>query len=251
MKRRISLLLVACIILTSLMTLNSCFHFCKFSEEWTHDGENHWHACTNPDCDKVEGLEQHSFDAGRITRKPTQEEDGVNTLTCTVCGGTKELTVLFNGLDWTDWNAAFSEASFANFTYQETAKASNSGITVVTTAIYKFTESEVFASMTVGGNTTSDTVSGLTAAATKKQMIESIQKMLEFGNFTYSRETKSYTLTGTMKITNVGNAKTATLTFKDGKPYQLIYTCTVYSNGIAMDCESTITFSDFGTTVID
>ena len=76
--------------------------------------------------------------------------------------------------------------------------------------------------------------------------------MLQFGIFTYDKETKTYNLTGTMKIASLGvNAKTATLTFKDGKPEKLVYTCVITRNGISMDCESTITFADYGTTVID
>ena len=74
--------------------------------------------------------------------------------------------------------------------------------------------------------------------------------MLKYENFTYDRDKKAYNLTGTMMIPNIGNAKTATLKFENGKPKELIYTCVVYSNGIPMDCKSTITFRDFGTTEI-
>lgn len=254
MKRRISLLLVACIILTSLMSLTSCFHFCKFSEEWTYDEEYHWHACTNPKCTEVEGLQKHSLDAGEITTKATQEADGVLTRTCSVCNAKTESPIIFHGLDYTGWSTAFAEENFINFTYKERAyvDAQNVSASAISLLIYKFTEDEVHVSITSGGVTKTDSATGPVAETTRASLVKSIQDMLQFGIFTYDKETKTYNLTGTMKIASLGvNAKTATLTFKDGKPEKLVYTCVITRNGISMDCESTITFADYGTTVID
>ncbi len=254
MKRAISLLLIFCIILTNLVILTSCFHFCKFSEEWTHDGENHWHACTNSKCTEVEGLQKHSFDAGEITSTATQEADGVMTYTCSVCNAKKESPILFNGLDQTEWDAAFAEDNFINFTYKERAyvDAQNVSASAISLVIYKFTEDKVHVSITSGGVTKTDSATGPLAETTRANLVKSIQDMLKHGSFTYDRETKTYTLTGTMKIESLGvNAKSATLTFKDGKPEKLVYTCVIKRNGLSMDCESTVTFADFGTTVVN
>ena len=252
MKKYISLLLVACILLTSLFTLSSCFlHIiCDYSDEWTSDSTHHWHACLNADCDKISDKAEHTFGTSEVTRKATQEADGINTRTCSVCNYKDNSPIIFTGLSWTEWNEAFSEENFNNFTYHEKAIVQYSGIQVTTTAVYKFTETEVRVSVTAAGSTSTETASGLQAQATKKAMIESIQKMLQYSEFEYDREKKIYNLTGTMKIQNVGNAKSATLRFENGKPKELVYTCTVYSNGNPMDCEATDTFTDFGTTKI-
>jgi hypothetical protein len=252
MKKRVSLLLVACILITSLFTLTSCLHFkCEFSDEWSCDDSYHWHACTNEKCDKVSDKSAHSWGEGEITVKATQEADGVRTKTCSVCNTQKEETVVFTGLDWTEWNMVFSKENFANFTYHERALANYEGIQISTVAVYKFTETKVQVSLTVAGSTKTETASGLQAVATRDAMIKSIQDMLQYGEFEYDKENKVYNLTGRMWIENIGEAKSAKLKFENGMPKELVYTCTVYSNGIPMDCESTITFTDFGTTKVN
>lgn len=252
MKKYISTLLFLSILLTSLFSLSSCFlHDYQLSDEWMSDEETHWRVCTNMFCDKISEQASHTYDVGEIIVKPTQETDGVMVRTCTVCDSKKEQTVLFTGLDWTEWNSAFSKQTLNNFTYKETAVVEYLGIQIQTVAVYKYTEDQVFVSLTAAGSTASDTLGGYEAEVTKNAMINSIQEMLQYNEFEYDRETKSYKLTGTMEIENVGYADSATLWFKDGLPEKLVYTCQIYSNGVLMDCTSTITFSHFGTTVIN
>ena len=102
----------------------------------------------------------------------------------------------------------------------------------------------------MGSTTSSDSVRGPQVEAVKESLVKSIKDMLKYDKFEYDREKKAYILTGTMNIPNVGNVKTATLRFENGLPKELVYTCTVYSNGFPVDCTSTVTFRDFGTTEI-
>ena len=253
MKRFLSLALTVCMLFSSLLVLTGCFHKCEFSEEWASDGSHHWHACTNEKCEEVSDKAEHDYDSGEITVKPTQEADGVMTHTCSVCNSKKESAVLFNGIDLAEWNAAFAEENFINFTYKERAyvDAQNVSATAISLIIYKFTEDKVHVSITADGITKTDSATGPLAETTRVSLVKSIQDMVKYDNFTYDRETKSYTLTGRMKIESLGvYAKSATLTFKDCKPEKLVYTCVITKNGITMDCESTISFVDYGTTVI-
>ncbi len=251
MKSYISLLLAACILLASIFTLTSCLHKCEFSDEWTSDGISHWHVCTDEKCEEVSEKAEHTFNDGEITVKATQETVGVKTYTCSVCNDIKEESIAFTGLNEEEWNDIFSEEAFANFTYSEEAVVKYSGIEITTTALYKFTETKVYASLTMAGQTAEETATGLQAANTKKDMINSIKSMLKYGIFEYDAENKIYNLTGDMRIESLNtSAKSATLRFENGKPVELTYTCIVVSNGISMDGETTVTFSDFGTTVI-
>jgi len=251
MKRYISLLLAICIILTSLFTLSSCFlHICRFSDEWSYDETHHWKACKNKNCEKISEKGEHAWGVGEVVKEATQEADGLSIRTCPTCNGEKEQVILYTGMTWSEWGEAFSDKNFENFTYVERADASYSGIQVSTITVYKFTENEVSASITVGSTTSSETASGSQAKAVKENLVKSIKDMLKYDEFEYDRDKKAYILTGTMNIPNIGNVKTATLKFENGLPKELSYTCIVYSNGYPMDCKSTITFRDFGTTEI-
>lgn len=251
MKKSASLLLIACILLTSIFTLTSCFHNCEFSDEWTSDNISHWHVCSDEKCEEISNKAEHTWNEGEITVKATQEIVGVKTYTCSVCSDTKEESVAFTGLDEEEWNAVFSEESFVNFTYCEEAVVKYPGIEVTSTVLYKFTENKVYASVTAAGQTAEDTVSGIQAATTKRNLIDSIKSMLKYGEFEYDAENKVYNLTGNMRIESLNtSAESATLRFENGKPAELIYTCVIVSNDITMDCEATVSFSNFGTTEI-
>jgi len=54
-----------------------------FADEWTTDGENHWHVCLNG-CDVVDALAAHVY-TSEITTEPTCTTTGVRTYTCD-CG---------------------------------------------------------------------------------------------------------------------------------------------------------------------
>lgn len=64
-------------------------HVHTYSDEWSKDGEYHWHAAT---CghEEVMGKAFHSWDEGTITLSPTEESEGVKMYTCTVCGETMQ-----------------------------------------------------------------------------------------------------------------------------------------------------------------
>ena len=64
-------------------------HTHTYSEQWSYNDTDHWHACTVADCDEVTGKAAHTWDNGTITENPTCTETGEKTYTCTVCSATK------------------------------------------------------------------------------------------------------------------------------------------------------------------
>ena len=64
-------------------------HTHTYSEQWSHNDTDHWHACTGADCDEVTDKAAHTWDNGTITAEPTCTAKGEKTYTCTVCSATK------------------------------------------------------------------------------------------------------------------------------------------------------------------
>lgn len=68
-------------------------HECSFSESWTSDEENHWHACV---CGEKSGVELHSWNDGEITKTPSETEDGIKTFECKICKARKNIPIEYN-----------------------------------------------------------------------------------------------------------------------------------------------------------
>ena len=64
-------------------------HTHTYSEQWSHNDTDHWHACTGADCDEVTDKAAHTWDNGTITAEPTCTAKGEKTYTCKVCSATK------------------------------------------------------------------------------------------------------------------------------------------------------------------
>ena len=80
----------------------------NYSEEWSKDATNHWHACTDEGYETLKKDEAaHTFDDGEVSTAATIDADGVKTFTCTVCGQTKtetinkleSVTISFSGIE--------------------------------------------------------------------------------------------------------------------------------------------------------
>ena len=64
-------------------------HTHTYSEQWSYNDTDHWHACTGADCDEVTDKAAHTWDNGNITKEPTCTAKGEKTFTCTVCKATR------------------------------------------------------------------------------------------------------------------------------------------------------------------
>lgn len=77
-------------------------HTHSYGESWSWDVTGHWQSC---ECGHNSEAEPHSWDDGRIAKKPTDTEDGARTYKCTVCGAEKSEiipmgTVITDSFPW-------------------------------------------------------------------------------------------------------------------------------------------------------
>ena len=253
MKKILSTVLFVSLLLTMSLLLTSCMHKCEFPETWTRDDVSHWHACNGDKCEEIIDKEDHKWDDGKITKPATQEADGVKTFVCTVCEGTKTEPIVFTGLSKEDWDAAFSDSVFENFTYTENAETEGNGVSVKAESIYKFTANNAFVKMTVANQSQEMYApSEKDANDLRKQVIDSIKDMTAFEDYKYDAETKTYKANKSIEIASIGaSTSDITLTFTEGKLTEINYTISFTQQGIAFSASATITLSDYGTVVLN
>ena len=100
MKKKLLALITAAMSVVFMFSFTACnggnettdgsdTHTHTYSEQWSHNETEHWHACTGADCDEVTDKTAHTWDNGTITMAPTCTAKGEKTYTCTVCNATK------------------------------------------------------------------------------------------------------------------------------------------------------------------
>ena len=249
MKKTLSLLLVFAMLLSGLALLASCAHKCTFSTQLSYDEDKHWYACEKTDCPEVSNKASHDWTEGEITTKPTQEAAGVKTYTCTACAQTKTEEVAFTGLTKNDWNAAINSELFDNYTLSMTIASLNTGVSVISTLLYKFTADKIYISMTASTGQEMEQIIDENVAEEKEEMAEELVAMFDYADFTYDAEAKLYRAKGEIKVVFDQSMPTdATLRFENGKPVEMKYSYIEEVSGVTL--ETTIVFSDYGTTVI-
>lgn len=60
-------------------------HVHTYSDEWTSDNGNHWHAATCEHAEEVSGFAPHVWDSGVVVTDATETAVGEKKYTCTVC----------------------------------------------------------------------------------------------------------------------------------------------------------------------
>ena len=108
MKRKsiVTICAIALMLVLSLSVLAACNkNKHNFSGEWKNDEQYHWHECVTKKHTDVADKADHTFDAGVVTKEPTEAEEGVKTFTCTVCGYQKTEAVpkLGHTFDMNKW----------------------------------------------------------------------------------------------------------------------------------------------------
>ncbi len=92
MKRKpiITILAVVLMLVLSIAVFTACNNKNddkhEYSSEWKYDETSHWHECTTKEHSDVSDKSAHDFNAGEITKQPTEEAEGVKTFTCNTCG---------------------------------------------------------------------------------------------------------------------------------------------------------------------
>jgi len=252
MKRILMFLMTMCLVLGLCAALTSCGHECAFSTDWSKDATHHWHACTVADCTEVSDRADHDWDEGAITTAATQDADGTKTFTCKTCAETKTEAVSFTGMTTKQWSFAFTLANFQNFTYKEAASTKGNGVTVDTEVIYKITKNGAWAKISVAGQSEESTFDSYSASQLRDQLLASITSLASHSDYTYDPNTKTYKANKKIEIASLNaSSSDITLKFEDEKLVELKYSVEFTQNSIPFTATSTVTLSDYGTTVIN
>ena len=151
-------------------------HVHTYSEEWTSDGTNHWHAATCEHTDEVSEKAAHTFVDYTSNNDATTEADGTKSRTCSVCGyvetvtdeGSKVYNWYESPVDAQTLAAATSASTYIYFgVFPKTVLANDSTVTVdentsVTmgaNTYYKGSDGEYYAKVTENPYSTSYTYS--------------------------------------------------------------------------------------------
>ena len=250
MKKLMSLLLTAALLLSGLALLASCAHTCTFATAWSSDANDHWHACENKKCTEVADKAAHTWNDGEITTKATQEAAGVKTYTCTVCSATKTEDVAFTGLTAEEWAAAINAEVFKNVTYTTVTVAKVMGVEATTTNIYKITPNKVY-SATYNGDMKSDEniTEGESAVA---EMTADMAETFKYEDYEYDADAKLYKMKEGKTLDLGGGMSTSNVTvkFENGKLAEFKFSVQISDEGQTIETSATMTFKDYGTTVI-
>lgn len=250
MKKIVSMILAVCTLFSVGTLMTSCSHECVFSEVWTGNETDHWHACTHEDCPETADQAAHEWDEGKITTKATQEAEGVRTFTCTVCNQTKTEAVAFTGLSVEDWTLALADFTFENCTYEESATTSlGIGDGSVT---YKFNKNKAWIKNRVGTAYNKTIEDQEEVDKLRTDLAKSLQKMLPHKKFAYDAESKTYKATDRIYIDALqSNTKDVTLKFENGKLSEITYSLKMYASNTTYTVNAKVTIKDYGTTVIN
>ena len=69
----------------------SCEH--TYSEEYSFDAKQHWHAATCEHDELRKDLAEHTFGDFVVTQEPTLAKEGLKVRTCSICGYKEEVTI--------------------------------------------------------------------------------------------------------------------------------------------------------------
>ena len=103
-----------------------------YSENWTSDETNHWHASTCGHTTEVSGKATHSFGEWTVTKEATEEAEGSKERSCSVCGytATEAIERLPHShkfaTDWTSDEKEHWHASTCGHTTEVSGKATHS-----------------------------------------------------------------------------------------------------------------------------
>lgn len=251
MKRTLVLLLTLALLLSTLAVLSSCNkHECTFATEWSHDDTNHWHACVGEDCVEISEKAAHAWNDGEITTKATQEADGVKTYTCSVCSHTKTESVSFTGMTKDEWNLIIHLNNFKNYTLDIKMLIVTPSVDAQfnSSLIFKFTKDATYMYAQSAGQTHEEIYE-----ASSVDLAGQVVAMFDYDNFTYDPETKVYCTKEKVTVPWDDSEPTdATIRFENGKLVEMKYSYTTKDEDsqLDMNIDSTVKFTDYGTTVI-
>lgn len=94
-----------CLVMPAILLFAACGkHEHTFSSDWTKTETQHWHACTDENCDEKSDLGDHNF--VWVEKTPAGvHTDKVETGTCSICQYQKDRTIEGSGIHTWEWKA--------------------------------------------------------------------------------------------------------------------------------------------------
>lgn len=94
-----------CLVMPAILLFAACGkHEHTFSSEWSTTDSQHWHACTDENCDEKSDLGDHNF--VWVEKTPAGvHTDRVETGTCSICQYQKDRTIEGSGIHTWEWKA--------------------------------------------------------------------------------------------------------------------------------------------------
>lgn len=94
-----------CLVMPAILLFAACGKTHTFSSEWSTTDSQHWHACTDENCDEKSDLGDHNF--VWVEKTPAGvHTDRVETGTCSICQYQKDRTIEGSGLHTWEWKTS-------------------------------------------------------------------------------------------------------------------------------------------------
>lgn len=93
-----------CLVVPAILLFAACGKTHTFSSEWSTTDSQHWHACTDENCDEKSDLGDHNF-VWVVKTEAGVHTDRVETGTCSICQYQKDRTIEGSGLHTWVWKA--------------------------------------------------------------------------------------------------------------------------------------------------
>lgn len=95
-----------CLVMPAILLFAACGkHEHSFSSDWSTTDSQHWHACTDENCDEKSDLGDHNF--VWVEKTPAGvHTDKVETGTCSICQYQKDRTIEGSGLHTWEWKTS-------------------------------------------------------------------------------------------------------------------------------------------------
>jgi hypothetical protein len=265
MKKTASILVMLSLVLSFAMVFSGCEkkdHEHIFKNTFEYDENNHWTPCSVKGCDETVGKEPHSWGIN----------DG-NVYRCTKCGYSKTI----QGLTEAEWNAMLAASNFTNYTFTTQSKteitnlADNSKMTVSLSEITKVADGKVhdsFDAVIDGEQTSGEKLYEEAQAESIANAYGVMFAALKYDLFAFDPNNNKYNALQPIEIPVIyvyagpeGEAipvddtqiwNDVEIEVLDGKLFKVSYKTTVSDEllGTSSDFDVTLTFSDYGTTVI-
>lgn len=244
---------IAIFILISILsvTFSACEHTCEFVQEWSFDESLHWHDCEKKRCELRDQEDEHTWDEGVVTAKATQEASGVTTYTCTVCDYKKTEELEFTGMSKSDWNVAFQDKMFENFTYREEVFIEYDDDYTDYETKYEIIPNKCKYYTRRNNSENEGVLLGEDRDEIKDDLVKTIRTLCKYESFKYDPETKSYKVAPGKSFAvphHNSTTKDARITFIDGRVSEIFFTDEMFASGKLRPVETRIYFSDYGTT---